>query len=98
MGKDKFWGGRFEKEIDKKFFDFQKSIDFDWRLAKYDLYHSLVHVEVLKKEKIINPQEAARLRQALKKILKEVEGRGFRPLKQSEDITVLIYRSCFQGR
>jgi len=91
MGKDKFWGGRFEKEIDKKFFDFQKSIDFDWRLAKYDLYHSLVHVEVLKKEKIIKPQEAARLRQALKKILKEVEGRGFRPLKQSEDIHTEIH-------
>jgi len=33
----KLWGGRFKKEIDKDFFQFQKSIQYDYKLAEYDI-------------------------------------------------------------
>ena len=47
----KLWGGRFKKEIDKDFFKFQQSIFYDYRLAIYDILHSIAHVKTLYKSK-----------------------------------------------
>ena len=49
----KLWGGRFKKETDKDFFEFQKSIQYDHKLAGYDIVHSLVHALALEKTGIL---------------------------------------------
>ncbi|MDD5155423.1 MAG: argininosuccinate lyase [Candidatus Omnitrophica bacterium] len=82
----KLWGGRFKKKIDKEFFEFQKSIQYDYKLAKYDIYHSMIHIIALKKAHIISANESERLYSALKGILEKIKNGTFKPSLYSEDI------------
>ena len=82
----KLWGGRFKKEIDRDFFEFQKSIHYDYTLAKYDVIHSLIHVQALKNAKILNSNETSKLQSVLKEILKEIKENKFHFNPGSEDI------------
>ncbi len=82
----KLWGGRFKKEIDRDFFEFQKSIHYDYNLAKYDLYHSWIHVTALKNSGILTNDEAKKLHAALEGVLKEIKENKFKPNLNSEDI------------
>lgn len=80
------WGGRFKKKIDEDFDAFQRSIHYDYRLAKYDIYHSMIHVFALYHTKILTPNETHKLYLALKKILKEWKKQRFQYNPLSEDI------------
>ena len=82
----KLWGARFTKEIDKDFFQFQKSIEYDYKLAKYDVYHSIIHVLALADAKILSRPETKKLISSLKEILKEIDSNKFKPNLESEDI------------
>lgn len=82
----KLWGGRFKKEIDKDFFEFQKSIRYDYKLAKYDIWHSLIHIAALSKAGILKEDEWKKLSSSLKEISKEIEEDKFKPDLNSEDI------------
>lgn len=86
----KLWGGRFKKEIDKDFFEFQKSIQYDYRLAEYDIYHSIIHVTALKNAKIVTESECKELLLALAGLLKEIEKGEFKPDLTCEDIHTVI--------
>lgn len=82
----KLWGGRFKKEIDKDFFKFQKSIQYDYKLAKYDVIHSLIHISALKNSGILSKDEFIKLHSALFEIYHEVKENKFSPDPESEDI------------
>ncbi len=82
----KLWGGRFKKEIDKGFFNFQKSIQYDYKLAEYDIYHSLIHIGALSSAGILKRGEYQKLKNALDNILEEVKNNSFKPDLNSEDI------------
>lgn len=82
----KLWGGRFKKEIDKDFFEFQKSIQYDYKLARYDIYHSLIHTVALKNAGILKNSECKKLSLALKEISNEIKKGKFKPDFNSEDI------------
>ena len=82
----KLWGGRFKKEIDKDFFNFQKSIHYDYKLVEYDIYHSIIHVDALSEAKLLTKNEAKRLTSALKFIFNQVLAGVFVPNPQAEDI------------
>jgi len=82
----KLWGGRFKKKVDKDFFKFQKSIDYDYKLAEYDLYHSLIHVLALKEAGILKQEEVSKLTSALKMLLRQIKDGKFKPNLNSEDI------------
>ena len=82
----KLWGGRFKKEIDKDFFEFQKSIHYDYKLAEYDIIHSLLHIAALKNAGILKNGEEKKLSSSLKEILKEIKKGEFKPNFHSEDI------------
>ena len=84
--KKKLWGGRFKKPIDKDFFEFQKSIHYDYKLVEYDIYHSIIHVNALKEANIINLSEAQKLITALNEIFQEVKDLKFKFNPASEDI------------
>lgn len=83
---EKLWGGRFKKEMDKEFEQFSKSIHYDYKLAEYDLYHSIIHVGALAKAGILSKDEEAKLIFALRRILSEVEQGTFKPDLKCEDI------------
>lgn len=86
----KLWGGRFKKEVNKDFFEFQKSISNDYKLAEYDIYHSLIHINALKKVGVLDENEANDLGKALYEILEEVKSGGFKPDAEAEDIHTQI--------
>ncbi len=82
----KLWGGRFELEIDADFFKFQKSIHYDYKLAEYDIYHSIIHVTALKEAGIVTATESRKLIVALNEIDREVKEGSFKPNFNAEDI------------
>jgi argininosuccinate lyase len=82
----KLWGGRFKKQLDNEFYLFQKSIQYDHKLAAYDIYHSMIHISALVYTKILKPEEAHKLELELLAILKEVKSGKFKYNPLSEDI------------
>ena len=86
----KLWGGRFKKEIDKDFFEFQKSIRYDYKLAEYDIAHSVIHISALRNAGLLKNAELMKLSATLKEILKEIKEGRFTPDFDSEDIHTYI--------
>lgn len=82
----KLWGGRFGKKIDEDFDAFQKSISYDYKLAEYDVWHSLIHIAALKDAGILKTLEYRKLNKALKEIQKDIEQKTFKPDLSCEDI------------
>ncbi|MFA5085792.1 MAG: argininosuccinate lyase [Candidatus Omnitrophota bacterium] len=64
----KLWGGRFTKPTDPSVEEFTKSIHYDYKLAKYDILGSIVHVEILGKAGYLKPQEVSKIQAALIKM------------------------------
>ncbi len=82
----KMWGGRFKKKIDPDFDSFQKSIHYDYNLAKYDIYHSKIHIEALEGAGVITKAEANKIFSALNKVLDDINKNKFKINADSEDI------------
>ncbi len=82
----KMWGGRFKKEIDRDFFLFQKSIQYDHKLAEYDVYHSIIHTLALVYTGVLTAEEGRLLHSALKSILAQIRQGKFKYNPASEDI------------
>ncbi|MDA2993687.1 MAG: argininosuccinate lyase, partial [Actinomycetota bacterium] len=47
------WGGRFSDTPADAVFALSRSVDFDWRLAPYDLRSSLAHLRVLQSSNLL---------------------------------------------
>ena len=73
------WGGRFNHATDDAVFALSRSVQFDWRLAPYDLAASLAHLEVLVAAKLIDNQRAQKLKGALIELRSEVAAGKFTP-------------------
>ena len=90
------WGGRFESKTDDSVFALSRSVQFDWRLAPYDLVSSIAHVRVLKSGKLIDAKTAAKLDRALKELLKEVKSGAFKPNASDEDVHSALERGLIE--
>ena len=82
----KLWGGRFSKGTHKLVEEFTNSIHFDYKLAKYDVFGSLAHIDVLKKARLLNRFEHSKIKSALNSILKTIENGTFKIDPSFEDI------------
>ena len=82
----KLWGGRFAKGTDPLVEEFTRSIQYDHKLAEYDLIGSLAHVQILKKAGYLTAAEKAKLEKGLKAILSVIENCQFKPDCACEDI------------
>lgn len=82
----KLWGGRFSKETNKLVEEFSKSIHYDNRLAKYDIWSSIIHVGALFKSGYLLKDEAKSLILGLGEIEKELDGNKFVYDPDCEDI------------
>ncbi len=69
----KLWGGRFQKNTDKKVDDFNSSIRFDSRMYKQDITGSIAHSAMLGERDIISKEDSAKIGEALKEILSDIE-------------------------
>jgi len=89
------WGTRFNKTTSKIFEKIGASIDVDKRLFKEDILGSIVHVQMLIKQKIINKQKGFKIIYGLKKIENEIKKNRFNFNKKYEDIHLNIEKRLF---
>lgn len=86
------WGGRFSGALDSVVFSLSRSIEFDWRLAPYDLRASQAHVDGLLRAELISPSDAKKIAQALREIGSEIEKGVFLPSADDEDVHSALER------
>ena len=100
MTKNKYnqaiWSRRIKKNTSFLFQEVGSSIDIDKRLFKEDIKASLVHIEMLGKQKIINLKIKNKIKKGLKKIEKEILQKKFFFNKKHEDIHMNIEKRLFQ--
>ena len=66
------WSGRFATSPDQRFFEFNRSLQFDRRLIFADILGSMAHVSVLRASDIVTREEADKLRNGLLAVQDEV--------------------------
>ena len=86
------WGGRFSENTADAVFALSRSVDFDWRLAPYDLRSSLAHLAVLESSGLLEADVAAKIRSALKELLVEVSNGRFTYNDSDEDVHSALER------
>ncbi|MDC1497073.1 argininosuccinate lyase [Pelagibacteraceae bacterium] len=90
------WGTRIEKSSSTLFQKVGNSIDIDKRLYREDIQGSIVHVEMLFKQKIISFKIKNKIIYGLNKIEKEISNKKFEFNKKYEDIHMNIEKRLFQ--
>ena len=89
------WGKRFKSPTLKIFEQFGSSIDIDKRLFEEDILGSIVHAQMLVKQKIINNKKGRKIINGLKKIRNEIRKNKFVFSKKYEDIHLNIEKRLF---
>ena len=90
------WNTRIKKNTSNLFQKVGNSIDIDKRLYKEDIQGSIVHVEMLFKQKIISFKIKNKIIYGLNKIEKEITNKKFEFNKRYEDIHMNIEKRLFQ--
>jgi argininosuccinate lyase len=90
------WNTRIKKSASTLFQKVGNSIDIDKRLYKEDIRGSIVHVEMLFKQKIISFKIKNKIIYGLNKIEKEISNKKFEFNKKYEDIHINIEKRLFQ--
>lgn len=90
------WGGRFSSGPADDVFALSQSIDFDWRLAPYDLRSSIAHLKVLEDAKLIASTDAMSIRGALYEMQNEIKEGTLIPSDQDEDVHSALERVLTQ--
>ena len=89
------WSARFNNTTSKIFEKIGASIDIDKRLFEEDILGSIVHTQMLKKQKIINKKKGNKIINGLKKIRNEIRKNKFIFNKKYEDIHLNIEKRLF---
>ena len=89
------WGARFKGATSKIFEKIGASIDVDKRLFKEDIVGSIVHTQMLVKQKIIGKKRGSKIIFGLKKIRNEIIKNKFIFNKKYEDIHLNIEKRLF---
>jgi len=90
------WSSRIRNNTSSIFEKVGNSIDIDKRLFKEDIKGSIVHVEMLFKQKIISFKIKNKIIYGLNKIEKEIQNKKFEFNKKYEDIHINIEKRLFQ--
>jgi len=90
------WNKRIKKNTSELFQEIGSSINVDKRLFKEDIQASLVHVEMLHKQKIISLKVKKKIIKGFKKIKKQILQKRFIFYKKYEDIHMNIEKRLFQ--
>ena len=89
------WGARFNNTTSKIFEKIGASIDIDKRLYEEDILGSIVHAQMLIKQKIIKRKRGNKIINGLKKIRNEIKKNKFKFNRKYEDIHLNIEKRLF---
>ena len=90
------WGTRFNKATSKIFENIGSSIDVDKRLFEEDIFGSIIHTQMLMKQKIISRKKGIKIIRGLKRIRKQIRENKFVFKKKYEDIHLNIEKKLFE--
>jgi argininosuccinate lyase len=83
---------RFRKDPDPRFWRLNRSIEFDWRLAPYDIDQSQSHARGLRKIGVLDDEELSRIDAGLEAVRARMAEHGFEFEEADEDIHMAIER------
>ena len=86
------WGGRFSDAPADAVFALSRSVDFDWRLAPYDLRSSLAHLRVLQSSGLLESDPAKQIEAGLRDLIADVASAKFLPSAMDEDVHSALER------
>ena len=90
------WGGRFEGGPAEALARLSVSVQFDWRLAPYDLAGSRAHARVLHRAGLLTDDELPRMLGALDELDREVADGSFTPTLADEDVHTALERGLLE--
>jgi argininosuccinate lyase len=93
---NRLWGGRFEFGPADALAKLSNSIQFDWRLALYDLRASRAHARVLHKAGLLTADELKRMLTALDDLDNTCRSGEFRPTATDEDVHTALERGLLE--
>jgi len=92
----RLWGGRFRTGPAEALERLSVSVQFDWRLAPYDIRQSRAHAGVLHRAGLLDDREAAQVLAALDDLERAVDSGQFRPSVDDEDVHTAIERGLLE--
>ena len=92
----RLWGGRFEAGPAEALARLSVSVQFDWRLARYDLLASQAHTRVLHRAGLLDDAEAERMLTALAELSRDCQTGDFRPTAMDEDVHTALERGLLE--
>ena len=88
--KSKAWSGRFNEPVAELVKRYTASVEFDQRLAEFDIQGSLAHARMLGAQNIISQEDVAAIERGLNEILEEIRAGRFEWLLDLEDVHLNI--------
>jgi argininosuccinate lyase len=95
-GPTRLWGGRFAEGPAEALARLSVSVQFDWRLAPYDLRASKAHARVLHRAELLDDDELERMLGALDSLGEAVRTGQFRPTIDDEDVHTALERGLLE--
>jgi argininosuccinate lyase len=95
-GKTRLWGGRFRGGPAEALARLSLSVQFDWRLAPYDLAASRAHARVLARADLLSAEELGRMLAALDDLEAACASGEFRPTVEDEDVHTALERGLLE--
>ncbi|WP_283133978.1 argininosuccinate lyase [Rhizohabitans arisaemae] len=92
----RLWGGRFEGGPADALTRLSVSVQFDWRLAPYDLMASRAHARVLHRAGLLTDDELGRMIGALDDLEEACKAGRFRPTVADEDVHTALERGLLE--
>ncbi|HXW46275.1 MAG TPA: argininosuccinate lyase [Streptosporangiaceae bacterium] len=92
----RLWGGRFESGPAEALARLSVSVQFDWRLAPYDLLASAAHARVLHTAGLLTDTELTRMLAALDDLGRACRDGRFRPAATDEDVHTALERGLLE--
>jgi argininosuccinate lyase len=92
----RLWGGRFQGGPAEALARLSVSVQFDWRLAAYDLAASRAHARVLARAGLLDAEELGRMLAALDDLEAACASGEFRPTVEDEDVHTALERGLLE--
>ena len=92
----RLWGGRFSAGPSDAMAALSRSVQFDWRLATYDLRQSRAHARVLHGAGLLTDDELTRMLAALEGLDADVASGAFTAIDSDEDVHSALERGLLE--
>jgi argininosuccinate lyase len=89
-GAAKSWSGRFSEPVAELVKRYTASVDFDKRMAEFDIQGSLAHAQMLNKVGVLSAQDFAAIQNGMAEILEEIRTGRFEWSVDLEDVHMNI--------